>query len=326
MLLTTADLNLALPLWEGLDGAEVSLLNYSENQTFAVSSKAGERFCLRVHRPGYHRRAAIESELAWLAAVRSNTIVTVPMVVPGKNGLPLQRILSGKGQTFLAVLFRFIPGVEPSLEESPVSLFKKLGQFAASLHNHASAWHLPPSFERPTWNASTILSSDGLWGNWRTAPGVGEDDRPILQQLEDALHEQLAAYGTAANRFGLIHADMRLGNLLLQGNDLALLDFDDCGFGWFTYDFAAALSFHEAHPAAPACLTAWLEGYRQIRQLEDADIGSIETMVMLRRMALLAWTGSHAETRLAQVHSPGFAEASVQLARNYLAGSLWPNA
>jgi Ser/Thr protein kinase RdoA (MazF antagonist) len=322
MLLTTAELEPALPLWD-LRGARASLLNHSENQTFAVTSQDGERFCLRVHRPGYHSRAAIESELLWLDAVRRETLVRVPLVVPGTDGGILQSI-EASGRTFLAVLFRFVRGAEPTLGGDLVRLFIRLGGYAALLHNHASSWIQPPGFERPTWNAEAILRPDGLWGDWRVAPGVGEGNRPILERLEEALHGRLVRYGGGAKRFGLIHADMRLGNLLVDGADLTLIDFDDSGFGWFTYDFAAALSFHEAHAAAPALRSAWLEGYQRVRPLDAADIDSLETMVMLRRMALLAWTGSHAETRLAQAQSRGFAETTARLARNYLDGALWP--
>ena len=41
-------------------------------------------------------------------------------------------------------------------------------------------------------------------------------------------------------------------------------------------------------------------------------------------MALLAWIGSHAETRLAKTHMKGFADGTARLAERYLRGSLWP--
>ncbi|MCS6762501.1 MAG: phosphotransferase [Candidatus Devosia symbiotica] len=55
--------------------------------------------------------------------------------------------------------------------------------------------------------------------------------------------------------YGLIHADMRLGNLLVDSDQVSLIDFDDCGF-CFTYDFAAAVSFHETNSAIPALKAA----------------------------------------------------------------------
>ncbi len=324
MLLTEADLQSALRQWDGLDGARLSLLNYSENQTFAVTTPAGERFCLRVHRPGYQAQAAIESELAWLDAVHRDTDVPVPTAVAGADGNLLQNV--GTGDVVrLAALFCFVEGAEPTLEQDLNGLFSTLGKYAATLHNHVRAWSRPPGFERFAWTAETILPANGLWGDWRQAPGVDENIRPVLHRLEKALRQRLAEYGTSPERFGLIHADMRLGNLLADGASVTLIDFDDSGFSWFTYDFAAALSFHEAHPAAPRLREAWLAGYSAIRHFDEADLASIDTMVMLRRMALLAWTGSHAETKLAQTHTNGFAADTARLAENYLNGCLWPN-
>ena len=82
--------------------------------------------------------------------------------------------------------------------------------------------------------------------------------------------------------------------------------------------------FHESNPAIPALKSAWLDGYQSIRPLLEADIAAINFMVMLRRMALLAWIGSHAETRLAQTHMKGFADGTALLAERYMRGPIWP--
>ncbi len=322
--LSEADIQPALQLWSGLEGSQAHLINHSENQTFAVTAQSGERYSLRVHRPAYQSRHAIESELAWLAAIRRDTDLPVPELLVGRDGSALQRFVTPGGETQLAALFRFIPGSEPTLEGEPAGLFTILGQYAATLHGHVTRWSRPSAFERPTWDGSTILRADGLWGDWRIAPGVDRHNAPIFQRLEQAIYTHLADYGTGAERFGLIHADMRLGNLLVDADRVTLIDFDDCGFGWFTYDFAAAISFHEASPVIPALKAAWLDGYGSVRALNATDIASMDTMVMLRRMALLAWIGSHAETRLAQTHMGGFADDTAKLAERYLGGALWP--
>jgi hypothetical protein len=41
-------------------------------------------------------------------------------------------------------------------------------------------------------------------------------------------------------------------------------------------------------------------------------------MILLRRMALLAWIGSHGETALAQLHVERFALDTATMARKYL--------
>ena len=71
-------------------------------------------------------------------------------------------------------------------------------------------------------------------------------------------------------------------------NAVCGFQFDDCGLGWFLYDFAAGISFMEDHPQVPALKAAWVRGYRKRRALSADEAHEIDTFVMLRRMALCA--------------------------------------
>lgn len=324
MPLSPRDIQPALSRWPELAGARARLINHSENQTFLVETERWGRFTLRIHRPGYQSRPSIESELAWMAALRRDTDVPIPEPIPGADGRLLQSFETIDEEARLAVLFRFVDGNEPSPDSNMIGLFRTLGGYAAQLHGHAMQWQRPAGFERQVWQAATILDADGLWGDWRVAPGVDAAIRTMLDRADAALWRRLGDYGLAKDRFGLIHADMRLGNLLVDGPGVTLIDFDDSGFCWFVYDFAAAISFHETHAAVPALRSSWIEGYRSVRELGEEHVDAIDSMVMLRRMALLAWIGSHAETKLAQTHRRGFAAGTGQLAERYLRGPLWP--
>ena len=324
MPLSASDVQPALSLWPDLAGGTARLINHSENQTFLVETERRGRFTLRIHRPGYQSRPAIESELAWLTALRRDTDVPIPEPIPGLDGRLLQAFKTSGEETRLAVLFRFADGAEPTPDDDMCELFRTLGRYAAQLHLHATQWQQPEGFQRPVWRAASILDADGLWGDWRIAPGVDKTIRAVLDRTDSALWRRLGEYGLGEDRFGLIHADMRLGNLLVDGSNVTLIDFDDAGFCWFVYDFAAAISFHETNAAIPALRSLWIEGYRTVRPLDDEHVEAIDSMVMLRRMALLAWIGSHSETRLAQTHKRGFAAGTAQLAERYLRGALWP--
>ncbi|WEK06435.1 MAG: phosphotransferase [Candidatus Devosia phytovorans] len=316
------DVEPVLSFWDEVAGGSARQINHSENQTFLVETPSEARFTLRVHRAGYQSRPSIESELAWLKALHRDTDLSIPRPVAGRDGELIQRFATGNGER-LAVLFQFLPGGEPTPDSNLGNIFVQLGAYAATMHLHASQWQRPAGFHRQIWQAATILDADGLWGDWRVAPGVNERNRPILDRLDSALWRRLGEYGTGADRYGLIHADMRLGNLLVDGDTVHLIDFDDCGFCWFAYDFAAATSFHETNKAVPALKAAWLEGYQTIRPLQPEDIAALDSMVMLRRMALLAWIGSHSETALARQHTSGFADGTAQLAERYLRGPIW---
>ena len=317
--MTEDEVSRSLDLWSEAEGGSATLINVSENHTFRLDGADGGRAVLRVHRPGYQSRATIESELEWLEALRRDTDLPVPVPLPGRDG----RLVQSFGPDLTprhAVLFAFEPGQEPDSRSDLGGLFETLGRFAATAHEHASRFAPSPGFTRQRWTAGAILDGSGPWGDWREAPNVAGDTRLQLDALARRLHEDLAVYGTNPGRFGLIHADMRLANLLVEGSRLTLIDFDDCGFSWFMYDFAAAVSFFEDSPAIPELRRRWLAGYTRVRALSAADIAILDAMVLLRRMALLAFIGSHRETEIARLHEAEFAQKTAELARPYLAG------
>lgn len=303
-----------LARWPQTTGGEVALINLSENHTFRIDMPDGRRFALRLHRPRYQSRTAIGSELSWLEAITDQTEIPVPRPIPGADGEIVQEVAPER----FAALFAFEKGEAPSEDGDLTGLFTTLGRYAATLHRHARDWKQPEKFVRPIWDAGGILEPDGPWGDWRKAPHAEGETLETLEALDARLREDLRAYGTDIDRFGLIHADMRLANLLVDGDDVLLLDFDDSGYGWFLYDLAASLSFIETSQQLPGLIRAWLMGYLEVRTLKPEDIRMIDAMILLRRMALLAWIGSHGETALAQRHAERFAADTATMARKYL--------
>ncbi len=301
--------DLPLHLWDIPDDAVATLINVSENETYLV--EAGEsKTVLRVHRPGYNSRRAIECELDWSAALPLET----PVAIKGRDGNPVQFA----NDRFM-VLFRYIEGQHPDESHDLAPAFEQLGQIAARLHNHSQNWTLPADFERLSWDLPAVFGENANWGDWRAAPNVTPDIRRILERVERVVAHRLNAFGQGQDRFGLIHADMRLANVLIHEREARLIDFDDCGFGWFLYDFAAAISFIEDHPQIPALRAAWVKGYRAHRPLSDAEEAEIDSFIMLRRLALLAWIGSHIEAPEPQALAPGFAQGTADLGKRYLA-------
>jgi Ser/Thr protein kinase RdoA (MazF antagonist) len=314
------DCGAALSRWAGLAGGQATLINLSENHTFRIDLPDGGKRILRVHRPSYHSRLAIESELAWMRALRADAGLFTPRPIAGRDGSLVQEAaFLGPDDIRHMVLFVFETGAEPEVGDDLGSVFSQLGALAAQCHAHVERWSPPEPFERQVWTAAAILDPDAIWGDWRAGPGVSGAVRDQLDRLDLVLRDRLAGYGAGKDRFGLIHADMRLANLLVEDGVTRLIDFDDSGFCWFGYDFGAAVSFFEDDPTVPQLREAWLEGYRQHRAFSAEDEAMLDSFVMLRRMALLAWIGSHAETDLAQGFAQSFAPVTAEMAERYLA-------
>jgi Ser/Thr protein kinase RdoA (MazF antagonist) len=218
------------------------------------------------------------------------------------------------------VAFERLPGCEPAAGTAGLPWFERLGTLTARMHRHARAWPLPPGFTRKRWTLDTMVGPHGFWGSWRAAPGLDAGGAATIESAVRAIGRRLARFGSGPERFGLVHADLRLANLLVDGAHLYIIDFDDCGFSWFVYDFATSVSFIECDPALPQLLQAWLRGYRQAGELSAADEAEIPTFVVLRRIMLTAWLASHAEVPFARDQGAGYTAGSVRLARDYLDG------
>ncbi|GII90646.1 phosphotransferase enzyme family protein [Sinosporangium siamense] len=304
--------------------SEVTLINVSENATFRVDDPvSGERAILRVHRLGYHSLAAIRSELDWLTALRDEAGVRTPRVRRSRAG---ERVVTvdgtGEGEPRRCVMFEFLPGAEPA-EEGLVEGFEALGALTARMHVHARSWAAPEGFTRFHWDYEAALGAVARWGRWQEGVGVGGEALAVLGRLDRELRGRLGAWGTGADRYGLIHADLRLANLLVDGSPTpSVIDFDDCGHGWYLYDLAAALSFIEHHPRVPEMIDAWLRGYRTVLDLPAEDEAEIWTFVMFRRLQLVAWIGTHPGAEIAGELGAGYTLGSCELAERYLTGRL----
>ena len=147
---------------------------------------------------------------------------------------------------------------------------------------------------------------------------MGAAEREVLARLDATLARRLARFGAGADRYGLVHADLRLANLLENGDETYVIDFDDCGWGWLLYDFGTAVSFFEHDPRVPELTEAWVRGYRTVRSLSAEDEAEIPTFVMMRRLLLVAWIGSHAGTDLARSMGAEYTAGSCELAETYL--------
>jgi Ser/Thr protein kinase RdoA (MazF antagonist) len=300
--------------------SSVRLINVSENWTYRVEEPGGRAFALRMHRPTYHTAAEIASELDWIDALREDGVVETAHAVAGVAGDCVCQVRTDDLSERNVVLFEWLAGEMPDADAHDLMPgFRTLGAVSARMHAHARAWSLPAGFARFRWDYETTLGPHGHWGRWQDGLGMGSAELALLGRLDTTLRRRLEIYGQGRDRFGLVHADVRLANLLVEGEHVRVIDFDDCGFSWFMYDFATTVSFIEDHPDVPQLKAAWVDGYRSVSELDPGDEAELDTFVMLRRLLLVAWIGSHHEfaTEAAELGA-GFTVGTCALAERYL--------
>jgi len=294
--------------WD-FDDAQLALHSQSENTVFRVESAEGEVYALRVHRDGYHDLAELEAEHVWTEAMAA-TGLSVPEAVLTRKGEAYATVaFPGSDTTRHVGLVRWLAGVPLSrtIRETrePAALtrcFEQLGEVVARFHEASAKWTPPPGFRRHTRDADGLAGEQPFWGRWWEIASASDSERARLRSLREALRERLDDVDRGPNVYGMIHADLHANNVLVDGGRLAVIDFDDAGFGWYAYDLAVALYseqdvFHPKSPHFELAHAALLRGYRRQRPLSAEQQDLVSWLLLARSLELLRWAEDRPETR-----------------------------
>ena len=317
----------ALARW-GVRDCEPEIVKYRENAVFRVAAADGRDAVLRVHRHGYHSDAALRSELAWLEALHADGIA-VPAVIPSAAGAPFE-IVQGAGvpEPRQVDMLTWMPGIPiGTLEEglNPAiadvhAVFAGVGRLCARLHNQTETWTPPAGFTRHAWDREGLVGPEPLWGRFWEAAVLGTEERRLIERARASVREALTAYGRSPRRYGLIHADFNLDNMLLDGERVIPLDFDDCGFGWHLFDLATVWTIYHGSDLAEAIRAGVVEGYRRERDLPDEELAHLPLFELARAFSYLGWVHTRSETASAQSLAAEVAQLVCTLAEAYLRG------
>lgn len=280
---------------------DISLLACSENLTFLLACEEGKRI-VRVNRKGYHTVRELEAELQWMATLETDVAVSLPQVIAGKDGRYVQSL--GDENDSTCCMFSFLGGVSlGGMQEKELSeTLRQLGSIAARMHLHAM--QDKTRYDRFSWDYDALFGTGKRWGDWKSYRGVLQEDVPIIEQALKVISTQLGSYGKDRSKYALIHADLHVSNVLLSPDgSLQILDFDDCGYGWFLYDLACILVTYCQNLDGLA--GAVLHGYEQVRGLGATDRELFVSFILMRRIARYAWLASHSESDTAKMVDDG---------------------
>jgi len=273
----------AAPLW-GLDPARIRLAAQRENAVWRAEG-AGGPYALRLHRPGYRTGDELRSELEWMAMLAEGGL-SVPRPVPSVNGRLVEEV-GGTAVDLLTWLPGRMVGKQGVLDgiTDRAGYMRQLGGLLARLHDLSDAWTPPAGFTRPRWDRLGLLGDTPLWGPFWANPDLSDADRAALVKARARAESDLQTREPTLD-FGLIHADAITENVMIDGDRLMLIDFDDGGWGYRDFDLATVLMRQLGNPDYPALRAALISGYTTRRPV---DVAALDLLLMLRALTYLGW-------------------------------------
>jgi Ser/Thr protein kinase RdoA (MazF antagonist) len=259
-----------------LDVASTESINHEFNSTFKLTTRAGERFALRINVNSTRTLENLKAEIFWVKTISN---VQVPKPVANAAG---DYVTFGyhdaSGRSLPAVLYTWLEGEELG-DEPTIPQLRATGRAMAMLHQQSAGLKLPDGASLPDlsdffWDSKDLLTgADSLLSNYEQE--VVNQTRTQIERALDELRTQEAVQP--------IHADIHPWNVMWHNEAAAVFDFDDSGIGLRVQDLATALYYLDT-PEQDAAL---LEGYRSVCPLPDYTEHQMKLLQLQRRILLL---------------------------------------
>jgi Ser/Thr protein kinase RdoA (MazF antagonist) len=290
----TPDLVLDLVESKGFEvsGSQLALNSY-ENRVYQVGLVNGDYVVVKIYRPERLSDDAILEEHHYLFELKEEEIPVVAPVVDNKG----DSLFHDAGFRF--AIFPRVGGRFPEVDNPEVLYW--LGRLLGRIHAIGAKKpfvHRPIiSMERMLTTPYQFLMEQGF---------IPQLHQQQYQQLMDQIIEIVSQRISLATNFKQIrlHGDFHPGNILQRGDEIAIVDTDDCAMGPAIQDLWLLLSGENERVAME--LMEVVEGYQEFYDFNPHEVVLIEPLRTMRIVHYSYWLARRWNDPAFPMHFPWF--------------------
>lgn len=238
---------------------------------------------IRVSRSERRSKELVLSEMKFINELNKNMNVIEPFLLDGKSIFEYE--------DKVITLFKYVEGYKWNELEHTLDIIYNAGKKLALIHDISCKGDI--KYSRPDYKEHNDLKL--FLKNYT--------DKVYIDEYNETINE-IEKNNNKDNYF-LIHGDYLYSNLI-YGDDLTVIDFDDCEYGYYQYDIAVYM-FYYLLGGDPSNMDIdsnkerfeyFIKGYKEIRNTNINTLEDLNPFFRLRQMKLLGTIAEYSKGKL----------------------------
>ncbi|WP_128894102.1 phosphotransferase enzyme family protein [Longirhabdus pacifica] len=232
-----------------------------------------------------------QAELFYMDIVVKKNSVVIPSVVRGKDGKFVQ-LISSEHFAFpkRVVLFTWLEGEDLDGHENEAR-FIQLGEKMAHLHEATLGVKIPDHVHPRKWDKVLYFKGEqAVYKEKQYQRFLTEEYHQLMDQIIPFLDQELAKfYVHHSNDIQFIHADLNPWNVRVDGDEMSILDFEDCMLALPVHEFACVLYYYnyDENFDIEKVKEQLYQGYEKVRTLPHFTDYDLDVLMTARRVNYL---------------------------------------
>ncbi|QGM30231.1 phosphotransferase [Bacillus sp. N3536] len=251
-------------------------IRQNDNITLKIeNNENNNRYVLRIHSPitpglygVQHTFEGLNSEVELLNSLNEQTSLTLQQPIKNKKGNLVTTIVDIDNNLIqLATLLTWKDGdVYTGMEINSYNIAYEVGVVLGKIHNFSNNWIIPQPFIRPIYDIEKYRNlTDRLQYGVEINLFTPEQYDVILDTMKyiKVIFDRIPKTN---NNWGIIHADLQGGNIIVNNDIVIPIDFGFSGYGYYLFDIGITLTTFKINHRKKV-----LEGYKTLRNLNKED-------------------------------------------------------
>ena len=243
------------------------LLQQTDDLVYKIIDNCQQHYTVKIHRKKLSRTNDKLSDLCnWLDFLSGTVTFNFPLPLRNVNDSFQSQIQDESGIIYDFVVYRWVNG-EPISKHMNQQNNQKIGALMAQLHD-ASSRYDKNATALPRYDEKWLRDCSNIILNGAKSIGYTKQQLNKVKHGLAEIEKYVISIGYETIDFGIIHSDLHFNNILIDSaGNLAIIDFDEVGFGHYWLDVAVTFDEFHDYDEADTTIEQFIDGYKTVRNI-----------------------------------------------------------